>query len=113
MTILLLYCVMLIENMNKDKEETYNGWSNYATWKVNLEMVDGVHFEEAETKYDSISSLAEAIKENCESYLGDEAGGYGGEGLNHDYAMAFISDVNWYEVAEYVADNYPSIMQKN
>jgi hypothetical protein len=23
------------------KKETYNGWTNYATWRVNLEIFDG------------------------------------------------------------------------
>jgi hypothetical protein len=26
--------------MSNDK--TYNGWTNYATWRVNLEMFDGL-----------------------------------------------------------------------
>jgi hypothetical protein len=24
------------------KTEKYNGWTNYATWRVNLEMFDGI-----------------------------------------------------------------------
>lgn len=23
-------------------DDTYNGWTNYATWRVNLEMFDGM-----------------------------------------------------------------------
>ena len=23
------------------KDERYNGWTNYATWRVNLEIIDG------------------------------------------------------------------------
>ena len=92
------------------KNEKYNGWSNYATWRVNLECVDPVNYEEAEIVYKNISELADAIKENVELLLGDEAGGYA-EGLSHDYAMEFISDVNWYEIAESVAEDYPELIE--
>ena len=26
--------------------ETYNGWTNYATWRVHLEMFDGMEVDE-------------------------------------------------------------------
>ena len=25
------------------KKETYNGWTNYATWRINLEIFDGLY----------------------------------------------------------------------
>ena len=92
------------------KNETYNGWSNYATWRVNLECINEENYIEQGIVYNTISELADAIKENIELLLGDEAGGYA-EGLNHDYAMAFISDVNWYEIAESVAEDYPELIE--
>ena len=93
-----------------EEGETYNGWTNYATWRVNLEMVDSVHYEESGVTYNSISDLADAIKNDCELYLGDESGGYGGKWLNHDYAMAFLKDVNWHEIAENIAEEYPKLI---
>ena len=27
--------------MNKE----YNGWTNYATWRINLEIIDGIEIE--------------------------------------------------------------------
>jgi len=106
---LAIYCE---EYMQKKNE--YNGWSNYATWRVALEMVDGASYEYTEcgTKFDTISELAENIKSNCESYLGDEVGGYA-EGLNNGYAMAFLSDVNWYEIAENIAGDNSDIIIEN
>ena len=50
--------------MNNEK---YNGWTNYATWRVNLESV---------------------IDETTP------------DGIAKDYALAFVSDVNYYEIAE-------------
>ena len=91
-------------------DKAYNGWYNYATWRVKLEMVDSATYDELDAQYENLSELADAIKEHCELYLGDEAGGYA-EGLNHDYAIAFISDVNWYEIATSVAEDYPKVIK--
>ena len=66
---------------------TYNGWTNYATWRVNLEMFDG--FEEPNMEADDYKLLA------IEHLEAD-----GTAGLAFDYAMAFIDDVNWHEIAE-------------
>lgn len=66
---------------------TYNGWTNYATWRVNLEIFDGVEFDEVVT--------AEYLKDYTEELLEQT-----GEGLVLDYALAFLSDVNWDEIAD-------------
>jgi hypothetical protein len=73
----------LIMNDNK-----YNGWTNYATWRVNLEMFDGF---ESDGEMDADDYKFMAIE-----YL--EADGTAG--LAFDYAMAFIDNVNWHEIAE-------------
>jgi hypothetical protein len=67
--------------------EKYNGWTNYATWRVNLEMFDG------SDQYWS----ADSAKEFVEEIIIDSTE----EGVARDYALAFLSDVNWYEIAEH------------
>lgn len=64
---------------------TYNGWTNYATWRVNLEIFDG---SEGPWDHHSAKEFAEEIIFQTSP-----------EGLARDYAMAFLSDVNWYEIA--------------
>jgi hypothetical protein len=67
---------------------TYNGWTNYATWRVNLEMFDG--FEpDYEMEADDYKFMAIEFLEAD-----------GTAGLAFDYAMAFIDNVNWHEIAE-------------
>ena len=80
--------------------EKYNGWTNYATWRVNLEMFDGVAFLENHTEdtYD----YAQRLKTYAEDYLSETTEG----GLALDYALAFIGDVNWYEIAESMQAEY-------
>jgi formylmethanofuran dehydrogenase subunit A len=72
-------------------DKKHNGWSNYATWRVNLEIIDGL---EVETKMS-----AEDIKEFIEDVVFNNYNGTGNR-LMYDYASAFISEVNFYEIAE-------------
>lgn len=67
---------------------TYNGWTNYATWRVNLEMFDGFEPDYA-MKADDYKLMAIEFLEAD-----------GTAGLAFDYAMAFIDGVNWHEIAE-------------
>lgn len=85
--------------MNNEK---YNGWSNYATWRVQLEIFNGTRLEDLgmEKKADK-HDIAERCKNEAELLLDDEAG----QELAKDYAMAFIDDVNWHEIAEALQDN--------
>jgi hypothetical protein len=68
-------------------DNKYNGWTNYATWRVNLEMFDG-----SESYW-----TAESAREFVEYLIEDSTP----EGVARDYALAFLSDVNWHEIAEH------------
>jgi hypothetical protein len=70
------------------KNTTYNGWTNYATWRVNLEMFDGMESDGLEADDYKLMAI-EALEAD------------GTAGLAFDYAMAFIDDVNWHEIAEH------------
>lgn len=65
----------------------YNGWTNYATWRVNLEMFDG----------SDLYWTAESARDFVEEIIIDSTP----EGVARDYALAFISDVNWHEIAKH------------
>jgi len=83
--------------------DRYNGWTNYATWRVNLEMFDGMDVYDAFriTEDDDASELASAL----EQYADDMLTMNGEKGLVVDYARAFMSDVNWHEIAEHMLDD--------
>ena len=66
---------------------TYNGWTNYETWRVHLEMFDG---------YSESRLTADSAKELAEEYLQSMCS----EGLVLDYALSFMRNVNWEEIAE-------------
>jgi len=74
------------------KAENYNGWTNYATWRVNLELFDGYESDEEFTG-DMVEGIAEDyifMASTVET------------SLMEDYARAFISNVNWEEIAEHL-----------
>lgn len=98
------------------KNEKYNGWSNYATWRVNLEVVDGQveTIRENKETFETIVDLADMLKDDVEEYLENEdSGNIAGAGLCYHYAIAFLSDVNWYEIAESVLSDYPELIKKD
>tara|TARA_R110002012_G_scaffold229711_3_gene402399 strand:+ start:266 stop:544 length:279 start_codon:yes stop_codon:yes gene_type:complete len=73
--------------------ERHNGWTNYATWRVNLEIIDGYDWYECEhVDADYVKELVE------DAVFGTLIGN--GNGLVEDYANAFLSEVNYHEIAE-------------
>ena len=83
----------------------HNGWTNYATWRVNLELFDG--FDVADYAPDCIrDDDAYTLSKLLEEYAGNAIDHDGTlEGLAVDYARAFLQDVNWYEIAEHLLDD--------
>lgn len=74
--------------------ENYNGWTNYATWRVNLEILNDIEFDEEVT-----SNLLQEIVEDV-VFANETA-----KGLIEDYARAFLANVNYYEIAEFINEN--------
>lgn len=73
-----------------ETKTTYNGWTNYATWRIMLENFDG---EERKLSADECKEMIEEYLEiNCDNEL------------TLSYALAFINDVNWYEISNALND---------
>ena len=76
--------------MKNNENEKYNGWCNYETWRINLEMFDAWTNDpmDAESCKDFASMLAiDAIPE----LEGTLAAGY---------IQAFLDRVNWHAISE-------------
>jgi len=80
-------------------DKTYNGWTNYETWRVNLEMIDGDDHA-SENDFDAYT-LGQHLREMVEGVVSEQA-----EGLALDYALAFLDAVNWREIAQSQIDAY-------
>lgn len=74
----------------------YNGWTNYETWRVNLEIFDGMDLEDHEVDAGFHDGVAEYLKDTAEELVVGEA-----TGLAKSYALAFMANVNWHEIAKH------------
>jgi len=84
-------------------DKTYNGWTNYATWRVKLEILDG-NLDDLFDWTLPVEQLRHVLQDYVEGHIYESGGGNGN--LAVDYALAFLSDVNWYEIAEYLLEDY-------
>ena len=81
---------------------SYNGWKNYPTWRVALEFFDSCeHYDEFIAENDDVSDLAACLREEVEEYLSAN-----GSGMALDYALAFLHECSYYEIAEHLIEEY-------
>ena len=73
----------------------YNGWTNYSAWRVNLEIFDGWDDISGPITPESLEEIANEILEMGSTETGTAL----------DFARAFISDVNWHQIAEHLNEN--------
>ena len=77
----------------------YNGWSNYPTWRINLEILGDIQWDE----YELQTLDVEMLEEYVENAVFDN---YSGKmGLMEDYARAFLANVNYREILESLLEN--------
>ena len=71
--------------------EQHNGYTNYATWRVHCEIIGTIDFTEHIEPSDLIEIVDDVV------FTNKAEGGY-----IEDYARAFISQVNFHEIAELI-----------
>lgn len=91
---------------------TYNGWTNYETWRVNLEMFDQwelgdfLGFEDIAPRDVDISELAQTMREYAEERINEDASA---DSFALSYAYAFLENVNWHEIATHLVESYQPV----
>lgn len=83
-------------------DNTYNGWTNYATWRAYIEVFDSLDPRDLMIDTKDAYELGQYFKEYANDLLEIDAK----EGLALDYARAFISNVNWREIARHKIAEY-------
>ena len=79
--------------------EKYNGWTNYETWKYNLELLDENYYRVLieDNQFSSVYDLAKAIEDNADELA---------ELVKPSWASSWVSaafrEVNWREIAEFL-----------
>jgi hypothetical protein len=85
---------------------TYNGWTNYATWRVNLEAFDGLSLNDLMVIEDDqeldLHSVAETLKAYAEGIIDLD----NMPSTAKDWAMAFIQDVDFRSIARHMLADY-------
>jgi hypothetical protein len=80
--------------------EKYNGWTNYATWRVNLEIFDGMDLHDfGSVDMKDLYNLTKMVEEYATDIIECS-----GEGLARDYALCFLQEVNWEEITQALVD---------
>jgi hypothetical protein len=84
----------------------YNGWTNYQTWRINLEVVDGMTLEDFgfdlhDVDTDEVADV-ESLAEAIESYVEEIVTNGVPDGLALNLAQSFLSEVDWMEIAEHI-----------
>ena len=85
--------------------ETYNGWANYATWRIRLELIDNELLEDHcnEFKKEKGKNIdAHELAEYIEDWVFELYYQYEAEHNNifMSYAHSFLMHVNWHDIAE-------------
>ena len=82
--------------MNNSNKK-YNGWFNYETWRVNIEILDGIDWSDykkvtADLLEDIVNDAVfnNSVEKDC---------------LAADYAESFLCNVNYNELAESINEN--------
>ena len=77
----------------------YNGWSNYATWRINLELFSDMDYKDCFDEFPNVEMLEDYVENVVFEH-------HGNMGLMEDYARAFIRDVNFFEIYDHIRENY-------
>lgn len=90
------------------EDKTYNGWTNYETWRVALELCDFEMDElteiienEASDVVDLMKYLKEHVAQILDSYTNGDF-----QSPLYSYAVAFTDNVNYHEIATSLFDSY-------
>jgi hypothetical protein len=85
--------------------EQYNGWTNYETWRVNLEVLDGMNIEDFGYDLHELDvddySVVEMLGKALEMYT-CELVEMDAKGFALDLAQTFLARVDWDEIAEHM-----------
>ena len=88
------------------QDTKHNGWTIYATWRVNLEMFDGFDVQDAypvEVAENDAYGLSLQLKNYVDNLVCDPFDD--SRLFAVDYARAFLQDVNWYEIATHLLND--------
>lgn len=81
----------------------YNGWTNYATWRISLEFFDGMAGEHIDSNWErlELEERAALAAEYLNGYVDEMVG----DSILNGWVHAFIADVDFEEIAKHISDD--------
>ena len=83
-------------------DQTYNGWTNYATWRVNLEMIDSDYWIEVINEHYQLPELHEFEVVIREFYFKQVDQTVVADSLASSLAYEFLDQVDWRDIARHI-----------
>lgn len=79
----------------------WNGWTNAATWRVQLEVFSGLEAHDTVRRLNQLGSddVANWAHTYARTFVLQNA-----DGLARDWALDYLSGVNWAEIAQHLID---------
>jgi len=84
------------------EDKKYNGWTNYETWRVKLELIDtDIYQKEILENFESpdIYDVSKWLRDSVLELIDIQC-----NSIASDYAFSFVENVNWSEIAEHLLD---------
>lgn len=83
--------------------ERYNGWANYETWRINLEVIDGLTPRDlgVTALVENVEALGQVLEMHTCELIEQQA-----KGFALDLAHSFLARVDWEEIASHMIDDY-------
>ena len=76
---------------------SYNGWTDYPTWRIKTDLLDNIEFTEPVTADDLIEIAEEIVFDNYEIKQGSHN--------VEDYARVFLAMANYEEIADTINED--------
>jgi hypothetical protein len=84
-------------------DKTYNGWTNYETWRVNLEIFDGLAWLDQFDDGMEVHDAARILKDYAIDVLATDCND---QSIAYSYALAFLDAADFRQIAQSMHDNY-------
>ena len=84
-------------------DKTYNGWTNYETWRVNLEIFDGMAWLDQFDDGMEVHDAARILKDYAIDVLATDCND---QSIAYSYALAFLDAADFRQIAQSMHDNY-------
>lgn len=91
--------------------ERYNGWTNYETWRINLEMFDGFdaadyldRFDFDRTSCTATEYMSNVLEDIAMELIREEVPSE--SGFAYNLAVSFLSKVDFEEIADHMVTDY-------